>query len=134
MKKYLLIQFVLDEAKPYPFIPFPARLEQGITFNFQGSNNWITVQTQVRQTAPLRAIFGQHTTRFNLHSSSSYQLLHVFFQPGARYRLLGVPLIEVTDTWIDAESAVDNEVMGVNEQLANAPDNTKMIRLVESYF
>lgn len=133
VKKYLLIHFVLDAAKPYPFKPFPARLEQGITFNFEGFNNWINVQTQVRQIAPLCAIFGQHTTRFNLHPSGSYKLLRIFFQPGALYRLLGVPLIEFTDTWIDAASVIDSEVVEVNEQLANAQDYTKMIQVVESY-
>jgi AraC-like DNA-binding protein len=133
VKQYLLIHFEFCAATPVPLKPFPARPEQSITFNFKGFNNWANPQTETWQNAPASAIFGQHTARFNLYPSGHYKLLRVFFQPGALYRLLGVPLSAFTDAWVDAEAVLGSEVRAVNERLANAQNYGQVIQMVEGY-
>nr|MCU0355912.1 AraC family transcriptional regulator [Cytophagales bacterium] len=79
------------------------------------------------------AIFGPPVSRFNFHPSPQYRMIRVFFQPGAVFRLFGVPLTELTNHCIDAESLVGGEAAQVNERLANAATYEQMIEIVNAY-
>ena len=60
-------------------------------------------------------------------------MFRINFHPGVLYRLLHIPLSEFVDSWFDAELATDREMIEVNERLANAPNYTEMVSIVEDY-
>lgn len=133
VRDYKLAHFVFDKTQPIPVKAFAPRPEQAITFLPKGRlkiHNLLNEQTQI---APSTSICGQQLSRYNLQLSKEYLMFRVNFHPGALYRLLSIPLCEFIDTWFDAELAINNEMATVNEQLANAPNYTVMVNIVEKY-
>lgn len=70
------------------------------------------------------------TTRYVPHD---FLLFQVVFQPGALFRLLGIPSQELTDVHVDAESVFPKEIGLVNERLRNTTDYAKMSEIVENF-
>jgi AraC-like DNA-binding protein len=89
--------------------------------------------TNEARIAPAISICGQQVSRYNFYLSCEYLMLRVHFHPGALYRLLRIPLFEFTDSWFDATSVMNNEVVAVNERLANCMNYMQMVAIVEDY-
>ena len=133
VRDYLIAHFVFDKNQPIPVKAFAPRPELAITFLPKGRltiHNLLNEQTQI---APSASICGQQLSRYNFHLTKEYLMFRVNFHPGALYRLLPIPLCEFVDTWFDAELAISSEMAEVNEQLANAPNYTVMVNIVENY-
>ncbi|HEU0111623.1 MAG TPA: AraC family transcriptional regulator, partial [Flavisolibacter sp.] len=116
-----------------PCKPYSPKPEQTITFLPKGqltTKNLLTGETRV---SPSISICGQQVSRFNFYLSTEYQMLRVHFQPGALFRLLGIPLTEFTDCWFDADSVIGREICEVNEQLGSCMNYKEMITVVENY-
>lgn len=58
--------------------------------------------------------------------------VQVHFQPGALFRLLGIPLYEFGEHYFDAEQVLSSDVRHVSERLATARSYTEMVEAVES--
>jgi transcriptional regulator GlxA family with amidase domain len=71
--------------------------------------------------------------RCNVHLGPEFLMFRVHFQPGALFRLLGIPLYEFGEDYFDAELALSSEVRDVSERLATARSYTEMVESVESY-
>jgi AraC-like DNA-binding protein len=133
VRDYLIAHFVFDKDQNIPFKPYSPKPEQTITFLPKGNltlNNPLTGDSHI---APAVSICGQQVSRYNFYLSSEYQMLRVHFHPGALYRLLRVPLSKFTDGWMDAGSVVNQEIITVNERLANCLHYTEMIVVIENY-
>ncbi len=133
VKDFLIAHFRFDKDQEIPLKPYSPKPEQTITFLPRGNltiNNPLTGETQL---APVTSICGQQVSRYNFHLTSEYLMLRVHFQPGALFRLLGIPLSEFTDCWFDAQSVLGREIADVNERLANCLNYTQMIGHVEEY-
>lgn len=133
VRDYLVAHFIFDKDQEIPFKPYSPKPEQTITFLPRGSLTIHTPHPGEAHPAPSISISGQQVSRYNFYLSSEYLMLRVHFHPGALYRLLGIPLFEFTDTWFDAESVINREVLEVNERLSNCRGYTEMIDLVEEY-
>jgi hypothetical protein len=68
------------------------------------------------------ALFGPQSIITNRYVRNDFLLLQVQFQPGGLARLFGVPLGELTNRFIDAETVFSAEVRAVNERLSYAKD------------
>ncbi len=133
VRDYLVAHFVFDNSQPIPFKPYSPKPEQTITFLPRGG---LTVENPVNgqvQKAPPVSICGQQVSRYNFYLSPEYLMVRVHFHPGALYRLLGVPLVEFTDNWFDAETVISREIQQVNERLAHCRYYFQLIEVVEAY-
>ena len=133
VRDYLIAHFVFDKDQDIPFKPYSPKPEQTITFLPKGSltvKNPLTGETRI---APSISICGQQISRYNFYLSCEYLMLRVHFHPGALYRLLNIPLFEFTDSWFDAPSVLSNEIVEINERLANCENYLQMIATVENY-
>ncbi|MCF2501233.1 AraC family transcriptional regulator [Dyadobacter sp. CY357] len=82
---------------------------------------------------PRSAIIGQYSQRTNRHlSGPEFCVLLVNFKPGVLYRLIGTPLTELTNTFIDAEDILPKEVKRVNERLSSAESALEMIGIIDT--
>ncbi|MEB2778358.1 AraC family transcriptional regulator [Algoriphagus sp. D3-2-R+10] len=133
IRNYLIAHFIFNKDQNIPFKPYSPKPEQTITFLPKGNLTVIDPQFGQKQVAPLTSICGQQLSRYDFYLSQEYQMLRVHFQPGALYRLLGIPLLEFTDCWFDATSVINFEIMEVNEQLAHCQSYSQMIAVVEVY-
>ena len=76
---------------------------------------------------------GQYTITTNIHVGRDFMVFNVVFQPGALYRLTGIPSYELTDTFVDAEAVFSNEIRLVNERLSYTKHYIEMIEIVENF-
>ncbi|GAB4043414.1 helix-turn-helix domain-containing protein [Spirosoma jeollabukense] len=134
IRKYLLVNLVYQPAD-FPKTPYPTRLEQALIFFVRG---FITSYDPVTgKTVPIaqNALFGQQVSRLDFQCvvQTDFLMVQVIFQPGALYRLVGLPSTELTGQFCDGESVLNSELQTVNDQLANAKDETEMIERIEQY-
>ncbi len=87
----------------------------------------------IKRKRPPVFIMGQHTQLIHRFVGQEFLAIIVHFQPGALYRLTGIPSSEFTDACIDAEAIFSREALFNNEQLHNASSYKNMIAIVESY-
>lgn len=79
------------------------------------------------------SVTGQHTITNNRTTGKNFLVFQVVFQPGALYRLTGIPAREIVNSYIDAEDIFGKEVCSVNEQLYDAVNYGEMVSIVERY-
>ncbi|WP_080238712.1 helix-turn-helix domain-containing protein [Spirosoma rigui] len=83
--------------------------------------------------SPRSRLYGQHSIATNRHVGRDFMVFQVQFQPGALFRLTGIPAAELTNTFVDAESVFSNELRLVNERLSYTKHYTDMIPIVENF-
>ncbi|MDQ4139648.1 MAG: helix-turn-helix domain-containing protein [Bacteroidota bacterium] len=133
IRNYQLIHFVFDNNTEKPIKPYPPRPEQCIIFYPRDPLTIEYQSTQQKILQPRSIISGQVVTQQNLHIGNDYIVLKVIFYPGALYHFIQMPLTEITDGNIDAESVFSKEMRLVNERL-NSTDNLEgMVLMVEDF-
>ncbi|MBL0740258.1 helix-turn-helix domain-containing protein [Chryseolinea lacunae] len=132
VRLYRIVDFEFDDDTPVPPKVYPPRPEQCIQFCptpsymvYAGSDTVIRPKNAFIQ--------GQHTTvnyRYNFRRLLTVQAV---FQPGALFRLLGMPQTEILDQLVEAEDILGPAVAHVNEQIFEAKDHATMIAVVEKF-
>ena len=83
--------------------------------------------------SPRSRIHGQHSIVTNRHVGRDFLVFQVVFQPGALFRLTGIPIHELTNTILDAETVFSSEIKKVNERLSYTLHYLEMIEIVENF-
>lgn len=83
--------------------------------------------------SPCSRLYGQHSIVTNRHVGRDFMILQVQFQPGALFRLTGIPAHKLTNTFVDAEAVFSTEISRVNERLSYTKHYTEMILIVEEF-
>lgn len=136
VRHYWLIHIQLDPTTPpeqLPRKPYPPTTEQCIYFYPFDLPHSVRVGNQTADQATQGNIVGQQLTRYNITLNANYLMLKVSFQPGALFRLLGVPMYLLADGYADLEAITGKAVKEVNERLPDATTYAAMIRLVEEF-
>ena len=133
VRDYLVAHFIFDKKQDIPSKAYSPKPEQTITFLPKGKLTISNPLTGEKDDAPAISICGQQISRYNFYLTSEYLMLRIHFNPGALYRLLGVPLYEFTDCWFDAIPVIRREIVELNERLADCPNYRQMITLIEDY-
>jgi AraC-like DNA-binding protein len=133
VRDYLIAHFRFDPREPIPHKRYAPKPEQGITFFVRGRPGIADPRTGEVRAAPPVAIFGQQMRRCDVHLAPEFLMFRVHFQPGALYRLLGIPLAEFGEDYFDAALVMDGEVHDVSDRLDIARSYTAMVEAVESY-
>jgi len=133
VKEFLLLHFDFTGVSVRPMKSYTPHPEQCLTFNPRGRLTAINDQTCEIQRRNYSYLSGQQISCLHLHFDQDYLMLKIVFQPGVLFRLLGIPLVEFANQYVDAESVLNKEMRTVNEQLANAESYIKMIEVVEKY-
>lgn len=130
---YQLRHFVVPNGTTLPYKPYAPRPEQTLAFFPRGNEQVEYLANGQIVPRPRSVIIGQYTERTNRHLiGPEFCVLLVNFHPGVLYRMLGIPLTELTNTFIDAEAVLPKLMIPVNERLANAGSPREMIGIVES--
>ena len=133
IRDYLLIHFNFSNIETTPVKPYPACPKQGIIFYIKGSVVSSIPETGISEKREQTIIFGQPTTRQNLHLPKDYLAISVRFQPGALFKFLNVPMTEFLQKNVDAALVIGGEVRLLNDQLANTPSYQEMLLLIEAF-
>ena len=82
---------------------------------------------------PCSTLNGQYSIVTNRYVGRDFMVFQVQFQPGALFRLTGIPAHELTNTFVDAEAVFSSEISRVNERLSYTRHYTEMIPIVEEF-
>jgi len=132
VKEYLLLHFEFFGLSVKPQRDYTPCPEQCLTFDPRGHITAINKQTGEIRRRTSSYISGQQNVCYDLHFDPDYLMIKVVFQPGALYKLLGIPLYEING-YVDASSILNNEIDSINEQLANATNYLNMMQIIEDY-
>ncbi len=78
-------------------------------------------------------LVGQPTLVANRLAGHDFVVFQVIFQPGALFRLTGIPAHELTNQFVDAEAIFSPEINAVNERLSSTDNHLEMIHIVETF-
>ncbi|RAJ80066.1 helix-turn-helix protein [Chitinophaga dinghuensis] len=133
VRTYRIVHFQFDHSQPSFCKPYPPKPEQCLTFyprdcervEYMGSN---------KQAGNLRAVlFGQQTEVTNRYVGKDFLLFQIVFNPGAVYRITGVPSHEITNAYLDAETFFNRDIKAVNNRLNDCNNYRDMIPVIESF-
>ncbi len=136
VRHYWILHIQLDPATPpaqLPRKPYPPTTEQCLYFYPFDRPHSVKVGNTNPENATAGIMVGQALTRMNITINPDYLMLKVSFQPGALFRLLGVPMHLVVDGHADLEAVIGQAVKEVQEQLPESTSYAAMIELVEAF-
>lgn len=115
--------------------PYPARIEHALVFFARGFIKSHNLASGEKRKISRNALLGQQVGRLNFetHCEDDFLMIEVIFKPGGLHRLLGLPLHELTNQYIDAEDLLGNRVQQVNDLIANADNYDDMIKYAEHF-
>jgi AraC-like DNA-binding protein len=133
IRTYRIVHFVFDSAVVVPFKPYPPRPEHCLSF-FPKDTETFEYATNKKQINNLNTVLcGQQNELTNRYPSNDFLNFQIVFQPGALYRLTGIPSHELTNTYIDAETIFPKSIKEVNDKLNDAKNYNQMVEIVEAF-
>jgi len=133
VRDYVLAHYVMDAAIEVPLKPLPAKPQGGIQFIIKGFVTVNNASLLLKEKRQQTLITGQQEFRQTFQFSHEFLMIDVIFQPGAFYKLLGVPMNEFVNKHIDAELLFGQEIHEVNEQLRNTFCYETMFVTIEKF-
>ena len=147
---------LLNEIKPSPFLTDFIKLYRVIDFNFTGN---VTIPPKLYSPRPEQCLqfypkdtetvkhldsdssvsnkkvscISQHTKLLQRYVGKNFLSFQVLFQPGAFYRITGIDMHELANTYLDAEDIFGSCVREVNEALFTATSYSQMTQIVETF-
>ena len=82
---------------------------------------------------PRAVVIGQPTMATLRQGGHDFSVYQIEFEPGALYRLTGLPLDGLTDEWIDAESLFPPSFRALVDRLAQFEDAGRLIAETEAW-
>jgi len=133
VRVYRLIHFDFSNTETIPIKPYPPRPEHTLSFYPRDSEN-VHYQNRKESISSLRsALVGQHDQVSFRQVGRNFLVIQVVLQPGALFRLTGLPVQELTNSFIDAEAVFSHEVHTLNSRLSGAIQHLDMVNLIENF-
>jgi len=133
IRLYRIADFVFSDMKEIPHKVYPPRVQESLQFFPRDCErvyyNILNEEYAVRKSA----LVGQHTITNTRFIGRNFLTVMVVFQPGALFRLTGIPASELTNKYLSADLIFGTEVNSINEKLSAATDYPQMISIVENY-
>jgi AraC-like DNA-binding protein len=133
VRLYRIVDFHFPAGVSLPFKMYPPRPEHCLQFYPRDTETVEYIDRKQVITGKRAVIIGQHTMVNRRHVGRDFFTLQVVFQPGALYRITGVPSGELTNIYTDAEHILGTVTRSINEQLFHAKSYEEMIQVVEIY-
>lgn len=92
-------------------------MEQGIVFYITGSVNLHDVNSGTIQTPAPVSVFSHQTDKKRFQVSSEFCMFTIFLHAGIMYRLMGMPMADLNQSYHDAEFFFGTEVRMVTESV-----------------
>ncbi|RAK70545.1 AraC family transcriptional regulator [Hymenobacter edaphi] len=128
-----VIEFAFDGAGPLPFKAYPPRPEHCLAFYPRDAEDVAYPDGPARQAKPRAVLIGQHAVVSHRYVGRRFLALQVVLQPGALYRLTGIPQPLLTNTYVDAEAVWGAELRALNERLSGLASWPEMLPHVEAF-
>jgi AraC-like DNA-binding protein len=129
VRQFQIVGFEFKSSEVIPWKAYWPRPENCLTFYPRDIE--INVDTQQRKFRS--TLIGQPSFTTKRQVGRDFLLFQTVLQPGALFRLTGMPAHELTNHYIDAETVFSNEIRLVNERLSSTDCHLEMIGIVENF-
>lgn len=131
---YRVVHFNFKDGFLPPPKPYTPRPEQCIAFYPLTSEN-VKYPDKSRSISKVNvALIGQHSKVTYREVGREFLVVQVIFQPGALYRLTGIPASELFNEYLEADLILGTDVHFVNEQLYHAKSYEEMLQTLDLFF
>jgi AraC-like DNA-binding protein len=134
VKCYRVVHFIFDKNTPFGHKPYTPRPENCLAFYPRDREKVVYADSgKVVENLPV-VLIGQHTVTTNRFINPDFLVLQIHFQPGALHRLTGgMPLFELNNVYMAAETVFSKEILVVNEKLYHAPNYGAMVGILNDF-
>jgi AraC-like DNA-binding protein len=130
---YGVIHFVFPPNVAIPVKAYTPKPAESIEFFLRDPEYVAYPEANQKVKRPAAILTGQQTQIIHRYVGREFLFFNILFQPGALFRLIGLPRYELTNTFIDAESVLSNQIKALTEQLKNADSYAELIQQAESF-
>lgn len=131
--KYTIVDTCFPPPHPVPYKAYPPHPQHCLQFFPRDMETISFPENGTIHKGKRHVVTGQHTRVTNRYIGREFLTLQVVFQPGALYRLSGIPADQLNNTYIDADMLFGNRLRSVNERLYHASDHGQMVNIIEEY-
>ncbi len=133
VKCYRIVHFSFDKNTLPPSKPYTPRPENCLVF-YPHDTERVEYANSGKKIAHLPiALVGQHISVTNRFVGSNFLAILIIFQPGALYRLTGIPLFELNDQYLAADCVFAKDIQFVNEQFHHAKTYSEMVTIANQF-
>lgn len=130
---YRIVHLKFDSQDPPPYKPYTPRPEQCIAFYpYDREQVDFTHRDASVSNVPV-ALVGQALSVTNRHIQGHFMVLQILLQPGALYRLTGMPGEEINDAYIEADRVFSKDIHYVNEAFFHARSYLEMVEIANAF-
>jgi AraC-like DNA-binding protein len=130
---YRIIEFTFPGNISIPPKAYTPRPEHCLQFYPKDTETVHYPSSNLEVTGVKVIISGQPTFVHHRFVQKEFLTFQIVFQPGALYRLTGIPSSEFTNQYMDAEEILGKTTDAVNECLFHAENYRQMVSIVEEY-
>ena len=130
---YRIVHLHFLHNEPVPFKAYPPRPEQCLAFYpYDTETVSYNNSSKIVKNIPV-VLYGQFTEVTKRNIGRNFLVVQIIFNPGALFRLTGIPSLELNNEYIDAVAVFKSDIKFVNEQLAHAPDYNTMVQIADVF-
>lgn len=133
VRQHQVIRLRFDAGTPVPVKPYWPRPAAALAFYLRDAEQVAIAPGAPAQRKPRAALIGQPTVATLRQGGLDFSVYQIEFEPGALYRLTGLPLDELTDAWVDAEQVFPPVFRALVDRLAQHDDPAALIALAEAW-
>jgi AraC-like DNA-binding protein len=133
IKCYRIVHFNFDKNQTPPSKPYTPRPENCLAFYPYDRERVVYADGSKKVFNLPIALVGQHLSVTNRFIGHEFLVVQIIFQPGALYRLTGIPLIELTNEYLEADFVFAKNIQFVNEQFHHAKSYTEMVHIANQF-
>lgn len=132
VKCYRIVHFKFDKNAPPPSKPYTPRPENCLAFYPHDMERVEYGDKKSIINVPV-ALIGQHISVTNRFVGTDFLVIQIIFQPGALYRLTGIPLFELNNQYLEADCVFAKDIQFVNEQFHHAKTYSDMVIIANQF-
>lgn len=133
IRGYEVFRFVFDKAVLPPAKYHVPRPEHSLTFYPREAQSFSHTHSTNIVSYPKAVINGIYNVPINRYGGHDFLAIRVVFQPTALFRLTGMPLTELTNTFVDAEAIWTGKIRKVSEQIEGSDSLEDVLSSIESF-
>ena len=133
VRKHQIIRFVFGANEAVPAKAYAPRPEHCLVFYLRELHCVDYLDGSTLKMHHKCTLYGQHTLLQNRLIARDFWALQVVLQPGALFRLTGIPAHELTNAFIDAETVWGEAIHHAHEQMCNTENIVETITIAECF-
>jgi AraC-like DNA-binding protein len=133
VRQHQVIRLRFAGGLAVPVKPYWPRPAAALAFYLRDPEQVTLLPGALQRTKPRAVVIGQPTVATLRQGGLDFSVYQIEFEPGALYRLTGLPLDTLTDDWVDAEALFPPSFRQLVDRLAQHEEPEQLIAHAEAW-